>query len=64
MESECLNEVQTAAENNRYFRVRRTCNKALDTIGSDLFELNEKLNRKRRKAKRKAGIVSINKGTF
>ena len=29
VESECLNEVQSAAENSRFFRVRRTCNKAL-----------------------------------
>ena len=30
VESDCLNEVQHAAENNRYFKVRRTCTKALD----------------------------------
>ena len=53
VESECLNEIMQAAENNRYFRVRRTCTKALDQVSSDLFELNDKLNKKKRKAARK-----------
>ena len=53
IESECLNEVQLAAENSRYFRVRRACTKALDEVSSELFEMNEKMNRKKRKAQRK-----------
>mmetsp|Transcript_2750 Transcript_2750/g.3784 ORF Transcript_2750/g.3784 Transcript_2750/m.3784 type:complete len:135 (+) Transcript_2750:1836-2240(+) len=30
VESDCLNEVQQAAENNRFFRVRRTCTRGMD----------------------------------
>ena len=30
VDSDCLTEVQQAAENNRYFRVRRACTRALD----------------------------------
>ena len=58
VESDCLNEVQQASENNRYFRVRRTCIKALDQVSSELFELNEKINRKKRKARRRATMAA------
>ena len=57
VESECLNEVQSAAENNRFFRVRRTCTKALEQVSSDLFELNEKLQRRKRKLARRKTIA-------
>lgn len=53
VESDCLNEVQQAAENNRFFRVRRTCTKGIDQIDSALFEMNEKMMRRRRKLARR-----------
>ena len=53
VESDCLNEMQLAVENNRYFRVRTACTSALDQVSDDLLEMNEKLNRKKQKAQRR-----------
>lgn len=62
VESECLNEVQQAAENSRFFRVRRTCTKGLDQFTPELFDMNEKMMRRRRKAtKRVKGKSVFNK---
>ena len=61
VESDCLNEVQQAAENNRFFRVRRTCTRGMDQIDSALFEMNEKMMRRRRKlARRRAASKDPN----
>ena len=41
--SNCFNEVLMAAEHSKYFRVRRTCNAALDNTSQDLYEMNDKV---------------------
>ena len=50
--SQCFNEVLVAADQSKYFRVRRTCGQALDKTSQDLYELNDKvqsrLSRKRK----------------
>lgn len=41
--SHCFNSVIIAAEQSKFFRVRRTCTAALDKTSQDLFELNDKV---------------------
>ena len=58
--SHCFNSVMLAAEQSKFFRVRRTCSAALDKTSQDLFELNEKVqarfNKKQRGANRQQSL--------
>ena len=41
--SHCFNSVIIAAEQSKFFRVRRTCTAALDKTSPELFEANDKV---------------------
>ena len=53
--SQCFNEVLMAAEQSKYFRVRRTCNAALDRTSQDLYELNDKVQARLNKKTKPSG---------
>jgi len=50
VEQGCLQDLILASEKSQFFRVRRLCQTSINKVEASLFELNEKISKKRNRA--------------